>query len=372
MRARSVGNILGVLLGPGLVVSLLAALLLPGAAHAAGGASDWRVVPNPHTGSLLQVDGISTDDVWAVGYYYDFDAAAWSPLTEHWDGVRWTAIEPPRVGSSYNALQGVSGVARNDVWAVGYSSQKYYPNYPLPLVEHWNGSAWSVVKTPAVGIGELRSVKAIASDDVWAVGQKYSGGAIIEHWDGATWTVVPDDPGATAGILSGIDARSSTDVWAVGSYSDGTGGAAPLVEHWDGARWTIVPAPKDEEYSSLSSVALDGQGPVAWAVGSTNPGAQPMPLSERFDGGAWALVPTPYLGGGNNVLYDVAVTRSGTAWTVGYAFYGNNLALIMRWTGSKWRPVPDPAPSGSVLYSITSVGSELWAVGDNVILRATG
>jgi hypothetical protein len=356
----------------GRVVAVLLALALPLATGgAADAASGWRVVHDPHDGSLLAVDAISATDVWSVGYYYDFDAAAWSPLSEHWNGTIWSAVEPPRVGTSYNALQDVSGTASNDVWAVGYSSEKYYPNYPHPLAEHWNGSSWTVVKTPPVGIGELRSVVPISPNDVWAVGQKYaSPTALIEHWDGTAWTVVSGDPGAIGGIFNGIDARSSTDVWAVGSYSH-DGGTGTLIERWDGNRWTLVPSPNDQTYSSLNSIALDASSPVAWTVGVTNPGAQPMPLSERYDGSTWSLMPTPYLGNANNILYGVTITPAGVPWSSGYAFDGNSIGLTMRWTGSKWKVVDDPAPSGSVLWAITSVGSTLWAVGDNVILRGS-
>jgi hypothetical protein len=96
-----------------------------------------------------------------------------------------------------------------------------------------------------------------------------------------------------------------------------------------------------------------------------------MPLSERYDGSTWSLMPTPYLGNANNILYGVTITPAGVPWSSGYAFDGNSIGLTMRWTGSKWKVVDDPAPSGSVLWAITSVGSTLWAVGDNVILRGS-
>ena len=62
------------------------------------------------------------------------------------------------------------------------------------LVEHWNGSAWSVVPSPnAPGTrsNSLVSVSAVAANDVWAVGYSLIGfthQTLIEHWDGSSWT----------------------------------------------------------------------------------------------------------------------------------------------------------------------------------------
>jgi hypothetical protein len=132
------------------------------------------------------------------------------------------------VGTSYNALQDVSGTASNDVWAVGYSSEKYYPNYPHPLAEHWNGSSWTVVKTPPVGIGELRSV--VPSRPERRLGRR----AEVREPHRADRALgrdgvdgVSGDPGASAGSSTASTPASSTDVWAVGSYSHDGGTGDP-------------------------------------------------------------------------------------------------------------------------------------------------
>ena len=60
----------------------------------------------------------------------------------------------------------------------------------------------------------------VAQNNVWAVGGRdmtpvpASGQSLIEHWNGTAWSVAPAVP--TVGILNGVAARSSTDVWAVG------------------------------------------------------------------------------------------------------------------------------------------------------------
>lgn len=58
-------------------------------------------------------------------------------------------------------LSGVAAVASNDVWAVGDNGQTQY----------WNGAAWSRVSAPYPGLGgSFNGVAAVSASDVWAVG----------------------------------------------------------------------------------------------------------------------------------------------------------------------------------------------------------
>src|SRR5206468_9107024 len=82
----------------------------------------------------------------------------------------WEVVSSPNVGTSDNQLRGVAAVSANDVWAVGdYSNGT---GHQQTLVEHWNGTAWSVVPSPNVGTGHnvLNGVAAVSANDVWAVG----------------------------------------------------------------------------------------------------------------------------------------------------------------------------------------------------------
>src|SRR5512135_2821947 len=101
----------------------------------------------------------------------------------------------------------------NDVWAVGDNTG--------PLIEHWDGTKWSLVPTPsAAAAGTLNAVTATAANDVWAVG--FAGGSnLVMHFDGTSWSVAPA-PLVRNSHLSGVSAMSSTDVWAVGSAGRST------------------------------------------------------------------------------------------------------------------------------------------------------
>jgi hypothetical protein len=65
--------------------------------------------------------------------------------------------------------------------------------------------AWRVVASPNVG-GEraddrLSAVSVVSASDVWAVGSSphaNGGSTLVEHWDGSAWTIVPSPNGSLA------------------------------------------------------------------------------------------------------------------------------------------------------------------------------
>ena len=62
--------------------------------------------------------------------------------------------------------------------------------------------------------------------------------AVIEHWDGTSWSLVPTPSGtATPQALSSVAALSPTDAWALG-FQPGT--SNPAFQHWDGTAWSNV------------------------------------------------------------------------------------------------------------------------------------
>ena len=57
------------------------------------------------------------------------------------------------------------------MWAVGYTITTDGTNQPdRTLIEHWNGSTWSVVASPNVGGNDNLLNGVAAAGDVWAVG----------------------------------------------------------------------------------------------------------------------------------------------------------------------------------------------------------
>src|SRR6266851_991175 len=135
----------------------------------------------------------------------------------------WSVVPSPSPGPSVNDLNGVASISANDVWAVGDFINAQ--DIPRTLIEHWNGTSWSVVTSPngSKGSNFLFGVTAVSSTDVWAVGEFNNTSTLTEHWNGHTWRVVSSPNGGTRdNVLNGVTAVSASDVWAVGDFLDST------------------------------------------------------------------------------------------------------------------------------------------------------
>jgi hypothetical protein len=168
-------------------------------------------------------------------------------------------------------LSGVTAVSTNDVWAAGESTTGEEHN----LIEHWDGTAWSVIPSPPfpnTNVDFMQSISAISATDIWAVGAftiPNSQGSPLQtgtmHWDGTSWTIVPSpSPSSNFDVLNGVAAISSDDVWAVGSYT--TVPLITLIEHWDGVSWSVFPSQPGQPSSELVAVAAVSSTD-AWSVG---------------------------------------------------------------------------------------------------------
>jgi len=262
--------------------------------------SGWSVVPSPSTtwqqNELKSVAAVSSNDVWAVGNTYDNSTGRSITLVEHWDGKAWTIVPSPNPGNSGNFLQGVTVVSTNDIWAVG----SFYNSGGAGgmMIQHWDGASWSVILGPNPGTySSLIAVHALSANDIWAIGSAsddpYNGNTLTIHWDGSSWSVVPS-PNASSysNYLTSIDAVSSDDIWAVGTYSLGKFGNSfrTFTMHWNGSTWNIVPsANRGTMHNYLYGVAAVSSTDV-WAGGYTA-GSPEGTLLERYS--APCVTPSP-------------------------------------------------------------------------------
>ncbi len=234
-----------------------------------------------------------------------------TPLLEHWDGGAWsTLVQSGLVGS----LQGVAGVSADDAWAVGDFPHSPATDYgpaafsgprtgDAMLIEHWDGHVWAPL--PFVHDGELNAVAAAGANDVWAVGGYYQSAVktyagVIFHWDGVGWRLVLK----TANYLNDVAVVGRRDVWAVGD---------DIVVHWDGKHWRTVPVPQRVGASvsppSLASVTAFSAKSV-WAVGAADQ-AEPedfdqQPAVIEWNGKRW-IDHSPRAGHlQNSVIADIA------------------------------------------------------------------
>ena len=323
-----------------LVLTTCAAVALPLATSHAGASSGWNIVNAPATSDggddfILGTACANSQECWAVG------------------------IDAPNAGSH-------------------------------PIVQEWNGSSWSFVRTANVPNGGLFGVTCVSPSNCWAVGgQQFSAGAAVplaEHWDGSSWTAMgtPNEPGAAGAILHSVSCVSTSDCWAVGQTDDDTGTSlGTLIVHWDGTSWSLgSPAPTGEPFERLNSVdCLTASD--CWAVGLAGPN-QPnddfLPIFpgapgdqgivEHYDGSTWSVVPSliePAPNGG--YLSAVTCVSATDCWATGSTTGGSGGVptgtLAEHWNGSRWSVVPTPSSpllASAILTDVTCLSStQCWA-----------
>lgn len=334
----------------------------------------WSIVksPNPQNDNILTaVSVVSASDIWAVGNDY------YSPgltVIEHWNGTQWKVVPSPNVRKEENELYAVAAVSTNDVWAVG----DHYPSrgFHKTLIEHWNGTKWSIVSSPSPGEYEndLYGIAAVSASDVWAVGShsaNTNGPTLVEHWNGKTWSVVSSPNVGDGNYLTGLVAVSANDVWAVGYYFFVSNGLyQTLVEHWNGTKWSVVSSPNPDMYGNALSGVSAASGSDVWAVGVgyDSNGIPSQPLIEHWNGTKWSVEPGPGSGRAS-ILTAVAAISASDVWTVGYSYDSRQFsyALTEHWNGTAWQIIKSPDVSGYLNYlSAVAVvtSSDVWVVGN--------
>ena len=119
------------------VVAMVAALLLQAGGVEAAGAALFK--------QLNAVAAVSAHNIWAVGY--SISGSGEQPLIEHWDGTKWSILPSPNSGpTADDALDGVTAISPNNVWAVG-SNMNTGSTPGQSLIEHWDGVQWSIVSS---------------------------------------------------------------------------------------------------------------------------------------------------------------------------------------------------------------------------------
>ena len=348
------------------------------AAAASLGGSGWSLVPSYNFGSrdndLASVAAASTTDAWAVGAYYPSSSNVLAMLAEHFDGIRWTAFPLPNVGTEENTLLGVSMPSTQSAWAVGYYVNGKFQQQTL--VEHFDGSVWSVISSPNPGAEQniLFGVAAISDSDVWAVGAEQDANGLwhtlTEHWNGLDWSAVKAvDAGSTGNQFYGVKAIASNSVYAVGQQSGSGFPNQALVEHWDGKSWSVVNSPADA--ATALPLGLTATGSSLTLIGQQETDTAPYTTYVAAGApGSLSVVATPNAGTGENDLFGAATAADGSSWAVGWDIdtsTGNHDPLILHGVNGAWSLVPSPtlkAGSDSGFASVTAIpGGGMWAVG---------
>jgi hypothetical protein len=302
---------------------------------------------------LVAIAGSASDDLWAVGDRWP-DPGRVFPLLEHWDGRRWTYSAGASLGGRQAWLTSVAATASGDVWAVGYyASVRRSPS--APLIEHWNGTSWSLQPTGALtevkGVlpQTLTSVVALAPDDVWVLGHSRQGSGASDvylHWDGTSWKLHPGpniSPRLGLAAMQAIGADHRGGLWAVGGWV-GIGQAdvprGGIVERWNGRRWQVDRrAAWKEPLTMVAPVAPDDVWAIEGGYFTTagTYGVSPVEVM-HWNGRKWVgwlalggmslADPTGFVAVAADDVYVIALQAS------------TQHPFIDHWDGQRWRRVP--------------------------------
>jgi len=289
-------------------------------------------------------------------------------------------MQLPSPSGTTASLLGVADVAPGDGWAVGFSTSTS-TDQDQSLIEHWNGTAWSIVPSPdpaggSTGSDELWAIAAVSATNIWAAGEDFVQGAAIQllfaHYNGTRWTAVPPPPDS-GGTVLGLTAIAPDNVWAVGTIDAQTFTSA----HWNGTRWSTVATPSVnagsnpiEELTAVTAVSASDLWASGW-VGNIDNENKLEPIIMHSAGGAWSAVTAPNPGSEGSRLNGITSDGADDVFAVGTTQDSNGslLTLIEQFNGVSWKaiPSPDPGKQGSltdnVLDAAGSAAGDIWAVG---------
>jgi hypothetical protein len=337
--------------------------------------------PDPEADGLSDVgftavSAASATDALAVGPNPTEDTVQ-GPFADHWNGTAWVGLQLPVPSGQVAALEGVADVAPGDGWAVGFSTSTS-TNLDSTLIEHWNGTSWSIVPSPdpagTGGDNELDAIAAVSPTDIWAAGDYLPAGGgislLFEHYNGTSWTTVPSPGG---GFALGLTALASNNVWMVGTVDS----QVPISAHWNGTSWSMVATPSVnagpnpiEELTAVTAVSASDVWASGW-VGNVNNENELEPIMLHWTGSAWSTVTVPNPGSEGSRLNGITSDGADDVFAVGQTQEENGslLTLIEQFNGSTWTaiPSPDPGMNGSltdnVLSAAGSAADDIWAVG---------
>ena len=363
----------------------LAAVVVSGALTILGGAASvtavraqspsWTIVPSPNTSASERngLGGVSckgTTFCMAAGGYY----TGTNPVTAHtemqkWNGTAWSIVPSPDAsGSSVTGtyVRSISCLSSKLCMAAGYYTQSGgHPDQTI--IEHWNGTSWSVVASPDVSTvsNDLTSVSCVRSTFCVAAGYTISSSfveqTLIEQWNGTAWNVVTSPDAGVADFLWGVSCKANsttgTFCMADGYYDLSSGAQLTLILEWNGTAWSVATSPNPTHNvaspadATLWSVSCVTSG-FCMAAGDyeTSSNVQQM-LIEKWNGVTWKFVPTPDTSTAQeNGLYG-GVSCASKTFCVDASFCCNNVSfaqtLVEEWNGTAWSIVPSPDTSTS-------------------------
>lgn len=344
--------------------------------------STWTLTshtgPVIHTGSLVATSCADATNCFGVGHYTT-PGGTIGTLIERPSGTAWAVVASPNPAGVESDLQGVSCASATDCFGVG-RTRVYNGNFRT-LIEHWNGTAWSITPSPnnTTQRNELRSVSCVSATSCFAVGL-YGGGVpktLVLHWNGTAWAVVtsPNKSGSGDNELSGVSCASATSCMAVGIWQDSSlNSAKTLILRMSGSTWAVVASPNPSSASNAFN-QLFGVSCVSatncYAAGNREDFNQTFSktLIEHWNGSAWAIVASPNVSGKTSSHLDaISCPTTTSCYAVGRSFNSDRAyaTLVEHLAGTfAIQPSPNmPNTTDSALYGVKcATATQCVAVG---------
>lgn len=247
--------------------------------------SEWSHVETPVTAvgstgaGLWAVEAVASDNVYAVGWRADpnfGDQVDWIGHAIHWDGSEWSSLPDPPLGGRRNDFLDLAMLGPNRFIAIGGHSGQTYGATDQPYVVEWNNGQWNTINVPVPpGQNFLQSITVLSPDNIWIAGTNDQVNEpfrpLFIHFDGSSWTVFDNVElnfyGAT---IRSITAIAPDDMWASGSFTSTQGGfTRPFLMHFDGVSWKQVATdPDGPDGGTLFAIDAVGDTGEVWTVGT--------------------------------------------------------------------------------------------------------
>ena len=338
----------------------------------AAGPAGWRTVATvSRSSSETALVGVATAGprhAWAVGFASSSGGNTLLPVVQSWDGSAWSPVTlPARVVSTLSRngpplLDTTAASGPGNVWAFTV------PGGWL----HNNGTAWKA-GTLARGHALVLASLVTARSTVWAFGAALTATGSVPYAAfksrSRAWKRTPV-PGK--GPIAAASAVSGGDIWAVlGNGALGISRSAGGLLHWHGGRWHRIPGlPASLRNRSLGAVLARSDQNV-WVGGAVrNSRKGTTEAVGHWNGHRWAVVKLRAAAAAAPFRVGAMVTDgSGGIWALGLCTAATcphrGGSRLWHETGGRWHGPVEPklATRPSVLVSLAAVAKSVWGVG---------
>jgi hypothetical protein len=327
-------------------------------------ASNWTAMPDAvttGTSTAYQARVSCVTSVFCMKVGNTVLLGSGNYFAQKWNGTTWSSPLPlPAIPSATGEqLSGVSCVTTSYCIAAGFVT---LAGGPAPLIEQWNGTAWSIVADSATSTPSLLSGVSCTSVS-FCVASGLQPGAhnpFVDQWNGTTWTIstLTNPSGVTGSLPLDMSCVWPSACVMVGFGTTGTG-LVGVAWSLNGSTWTgTVPPQGSYTGTQLVSVSCAGASFCA-AVGVAAPSSGPnQNLIEIWNGSSWSIassVPQPS-GTGNNGALGVSCFSATSCTAVGFTVPGaNEVSEVLTWNGQSWQLATSPNPSGGGSTVLTGV-----------------